>query len=177
MHLGFLTTEKGLVEILTGVAAENRAGVRARLVVVGEGQETEALRRAAAAAGVLDNLVVTGWVESNDLPGLPAAADLGVVYRTPSAGETSAAALRFLACGVPVAVGGLRQFLEWPESAAPRLTPGPAAAADLARVLSRVNRDGWKERGIAARKCYESSHRPEHSASQILDFLGNLPRV
>lgn len=177
MHLGFLTPEKGLVEILTGVAAANKAGVPTRLVVVGEGRGVDDLRRAADAAGALESLIVTGWIDSDDLPGLPAAADLGVVYRTPSAGETSAAALRFLACGVPVAVGGIRQFLEWPESAAPRLTHGPAAAADLARLLGRVGRDGWKGRGVDARKCYDSSHRPEHSAGQILGFVRSLPRV
>jgi glycosyltransferase involved in cell wall biosynthesis len=171
MHLGFLTPEKGLAEILTGVAAANRAGVAARLVVVGEGRGVEPLRRAATEAGIDDCLVFTGWVEAEDLPGFPAAADLGVVYRTPSAGETSAAALRFLACGVPVAVGGVRQFLELPEPVAPRLTPGPPASAELARLLAQVGEDGWSDRRVAARKHYEAFHRPEHSAREILAFL------
>ena len=175
MHLGFLTPEKGLIEILTGVAAASRSGVPVRLVVVGEGRGIEPLRRAAVNAGVDDALVFTGWVEAADLPGLPAAADLGVVYRTPSAGETSAAALRFLACGVPVAVGGVRQYLELPEPVAPRLTPGPSAAADLARLLARVNEDGWSDRGIAARKFYEASHRPERTAREMLAFLRTIP--
>ncbi len=174
MHLGFLTPEKGLIEILTGVAAASRSGVAIRLVVVGEGQGLEPLRRAAVNAGVEEALVFSGWVEAADLPGLPAAADLGVVYRTPSAGETSAAALRFLACGVPVAVGGVRQFLELPEPVAPRLTPGPSAAADLARLLAVVGEEGWSQRGVAAREFYETSHRPEHTAAEMLEFLGTL---
>ena len=174
MHLGFLTPEKGLIEILTGVAAASRSGIAVRLVVVGEGQGMEPLHRAAINAGVDDALVFSGWVEAADLPGFPAAADLGVVYRTPSAGETSAAALRFLACGVPVAVGGLRQFLELPEPVAPRLTPGPSAAADLARLLARVGEDGWSDRGTAAREYYEASHRPERAATEMLEFLGTL---
>lgn len=174
MHLGFLTREKGLIEILTGVASAIRSGVPARLVVVGEGRGIEPLRLAAVKAGVEEALLFTGWVEDADLPGLPAAADLGVVYRTPSAGETSAAALRFLACGVPVAVGGIRQFLELPESAAPRLTPGPSAAADLARLLSGVGDVGWSDRGVAARAWYESSHRPGHAAREMLAFLKTI---
>jgi len=175
MHLGFLTPEKGLTEILTGVAAAVRTGLPVRLVVGGEGLVTEALRRAAVNAGVEEALLCTGWIEDEDLPGLPAAADLGVVYRTPSAGETSAAALRFLACGVPVAVGGSRQFLELPEPVAPRLTPGPSAAADLARLLARVGGEGWSDRESAARDCYESSHRPEHAAREMLAFLNTIP--
>jgi glycosyltransferase involved in cell wall biosynthesis len=171
MHLGFLTPEKGFEEILTGVAAANKAGVAARLVVVGEGEGMEPLRLAAANAGVADWLVVTGWVEPELLPGLPAAADLGVVFRTPSAGETSAAVLRFFACGVPVAVGGVRQFLEWPEPAAPRLTPGPSAPAELARLLSEVGATQWGNRCSAARECYEGSHRPERAARDMLTFV------
>jgi glycosyltransferase involved in cell wall biosynthesis len=174
MHLGFMTPEKGLVEIVTGVAAARASGLPVRLVVVGEGRETETLRRAAINAGVGDRLVIAGWVEPADLPGFPAAADLGVVYRTPSAGETSAAVLRFFACSVPVAVGGARQFLEWPEPAAPRLTPGPPAAADLARLLARVGEDGWGDRVASARRCYEQSHRPEQAAREMLAFLNTV---
>jgi glycosyltransferase involved in cell wall biosynthesis len=175
MHLGFLTREKGLHEILGGVAAAVRCDVPVRLVVVGEGTALRALEHAAAAAGISDRVVTTGWVESESLPRLPAAADLGVVLRTPSAGETSAAALRFLACGVPVAVGGTRQFLEWPELAAPRLTPGPAAAADLARLLHLAGRNGWAERRRAARAAYENGHQPAAAARKLVGFLSSLP--
>jgi hypothetical protein len=117
---------------------------------------------------------VTGWIDPELFPLVPAAADLGVVLRTPSAGETSAAGLRFLACGVPVAVGGSRQFLEWPEEVAPRLTPGPAAAADLARILAVVGCHGWERRRRAARKLYEMRHTPEIAARAITNALCDL---
>jgi glycosyltransferase involved in cell wall biosynthesis len=117
MHLGFLTPEKGLHQVLAGIAAAKNAGVPVRLLLVGEGRGMEEVRAAAAAIGV-DHLVsATGWVAPEVFPAVPAAADLGVVLRTPSAGETSAAAVRFLAAGTPVAVGANRQFLEWPERA------------------------------------------------------------
>jgi hypothetical protein len=171
MHIGFLTPEKGLAEILGGVAAAVRMGVPARLVVVGEGGGMEALEASAKAAGIDDRLVITGWVGHDRFGKLPAAADLGVVLRTPSAGETSAAAIRFLACGTPVAVGAIRQFLEWPEPAAPRLTPGPSCPADLTRVLASVGDQGWGMRRRAARHAYEASHRPEDSARHLVGFL------
>ncbi|MDX2437068.1 MAG: glycosyltransferase [Acidobacteriota bacterium] len=173
MHLGFLTPEKGLLAILGGVAAAVRAGVAARLVLVGQGASGEGLVRAAKAAGVGDRVVATGWIEPVDFPSVPAAADLGVVLRTPSAGETSAAAVRFLACGTPVAVGGRRQFLEFPEAAAPRLTPGPSASAELARLLATAAEGGagWAARRRAARQTYEDDHTPERAADQLLAFL------
>lgn len=177
MHLGFLTPEKGMEAILTGFAAAVRAGVSTRLVIAGEGSGADTFLAAAAGCGVGDRVTVTGWIEPVLFPGIPAAADLGVVYRAPSAGETSAAALRFLACGVPVAVGGRRQFLELPEEAAPRLTPGPAAAADLARLLGEIGKPGWARRKDAARAVYGGSHRPEQVAERMVAELARFQIV
>jgi glycosyltransferase involved in cell wall biosynthesis len=176
MHLGFLTPEKGLQQILAGVASARHAGVAVRLLLVGEGQGMEDIRSAASAIGVESAVSATGWVAPEVFPAIPAAADLGVVLRTPSAGETSAAAVRFLAAGTPVAVGASRQFLEWPEEAAPRLTPGPSAPAELARLLATAARgDGaWAKRRKAARSAYEENHRPSDAAEAIVGFLGQL---
>jgi len=174
MHLGFLTREKGLEEVLTGFAAAVECGIAGRLLIVGEGRRAESLKLAARSVGLEDRVRFTGWVEPELFLSVPAAADLGVVLRTPSAGETSAAVLRFLACGVPVAVGGRKQFLEWPEDAAPRLTPGPAAAPDLARLLGEIGTAGWNDRCRAARSAYERSHRPDDVARRLLNVLKGL---
>jgi glycosyltransferase involved in cell wall biosynthesis len=176
MHLGFLTPEKGLEQILTGVAAARKIGVPVRLLLVGEGRISRDVQAAASAVGVEELVSTTGWVEPEVFPAIPAAADLGVVLRTPSAGETSAAAVRFMAAGTPVAVGGLRQFLEWPEEAAPRLTPGPSAAAELARLLASVSAGGtaWELRRRAARGSYEANHHPADVAQSIVRFLGSI---
>jgi glycosyltransferase involved in cell wall biosynthesis len=176
MHLGFLTPEKGLGQILTAVAAAKKSGIPARLLLVGEGKISEDIRVAASAVDVESAVSTTGWVEADSFPAIPAAADLGVVLRTPSAGETSAAAVRFMAAGTPVAVSGLRQFLEWPEKAAPRITPGPSAPAELARLLALAAAGGkaWERRRRAARAAYEQSHRPADAAESIVRFLGSI---
>jgi glycosyltransferase involved in cell wall biosynthesis len=176
MHLGFLTREKGMEIVLTALAAACDIGVRAHLVMVGEGDEQSKLGSAARALGYGDLVSLTGWVTAEELRQLPAAADLGVVLRTPSAGETSAAALRFLACGTPVAVTGVRQFLEWPEAAAPRITPGPSSAADLARLIAEAgDGDGaWSERRGAARAAYAAEHRPQDVADQLVEAIEDI---
>jgi len=178
MHLGFLSPEKGLAEILTGVAAAVRAGVPARLLLVGEGRGLDDLLAAADRVGIGDRVDATGWLPPDEFLRIPAAADIGIVLRTPSAGETSAAAVRFLACGTPVAVGGMKQFLEWPESAAPRITPGPPAPAEIARVLGQAasRGAGWEERRRAARAVYETGHRPADTARKMIEFLETLER-
>ena len=176
MHLGFLSPEKGLADVLTGAAAAVRAGVPARLALVGEGEGVDDLLAAAARSGIGGRVGATGWLPPNEFLRIPSAADVGVVLRTPSAGETSAAAVRFLACGTPVAVGGTSQFLEWPESAAPRITPGPAAPAEIARVLGEAAAGGagWVERRRAARAAYEKGHRPADTAREMIEFLETL---
>jgi glycosyltransferase involved in cell wall biosynthesis len=178
MHLGFLTPEKGVREILSGVAVARETGAQVHLVLVGEGQGLAMLEEVTSELGMIDSVTATGWVPAEKLPQLPAAADLGVVLRRPSAGETSAAVLRFLACSTPVAVTGLRQFLEWPEAAAPRLTPGAATAAELTRLLIAVEqgcRDGtWQLRRQAARQAYENGHKPEQAAESLAQLLLTL---
>jgi hypothetical protein len=81
-----------------------------------------------------------------------------------------------MAAGTPVAVSGLRQFLEWPEEAAPRITPGPSGPAEIARLLANAQAGGkvWELRRRAARAAYEANHRPADVAQSIVDFLEDL---
>jgi len=176
MHIGFLTPEKGLFDVLGGVAAVRALGTDVRLMVVGEGVERARLDEVVRGVGLSEAVSFTGWIPQDEFVRLPAAADLGVVLRTPSAGETSAAAIRFLACGTPVAVTGLHQFLEWPETAAPRITPGSSSAADLARLLRQaaVGGEPWSRRRRAARATYEAMHRPDRAADELVAALEAL---
>ncbi|RLE29674.1 MAG: hypothetical protein DRJ61_14120, partial [Acidobacteria bacterium] len=175
MHLGFLTPEKGVGAIIGGLAAARSAGVNARLVLVGEDTGDAELKNAAENLGIAAAVTSTGWLPWDEMVTAPAAADVGVVLRVPSAGETSAAVVRFLACGTPAAVIARRQFLEWPEEVAPRITPGPSTTAEIARLLIRISKDGdWQTRRPNARAVYENGHTPEQAAKAMVDFLRTL---
>ena len=172
-HLGFLTPEKGLVDVLGALAVARAIGVPARLLMVGEGGQRGAVTSAAARLGLEEAVLFTGWVPAAEFAPLPGAADLGIALRDPSAGETSAAAVRFFACGTPVAVTAVRQFLEWPREAAPRVTPGASACADLVRLIREAGDGGerWAARRRAARAAYDEGHRPAAAADQLLAAL------
>ncbi len=178
MHLGFLTAEKGFDVILGAVAAALQCGAAVHFVVVGEGDFLPAFQRAVKNLGLDDRVSITGWMASKSFLAAPAAADLGVVLRMPSAGETSAAVLRFIACGTPAAVIGRQQFLEWPEALAPRIGSGASALPDLTRVLveasDRVTSGTWQKRRSAARSHYIEYHRPENTADAMVRFLCSL---
>ncbi len=170
MHLGFLTPAKGLGAVLEGLAMARAAGRRARLVLVGEGDSGGAVTRAAEAAGLGDAVTWTGWVTTERMRRLPAAADLGVVIRRPSAGETSAAVLRFLACGTPVAVSALPQFLEMPPGVAPRLTPG-SEGVELGRLLSEKGEEWFEQSRAPVTRYWRSEHTLERMAAAWIRVL------
>jgi glycosyltransferase involved in cell wall biosynthesis len=177
VHLGFLTPAKGMGVILEAVAALRDLRVPVRLTVAGEGSEGDGLARAIASLGLRDHVALTGWTSKAALGDLVVAADLGLVPRHPTAGETSAAALRFLAAGTPVVVAGHRQFLELPEDAAPRVTPGRAGIAELVRVVAVMARgaDRRSAARLAARRAWESGgHEPGRAAEGLLRAVEEL---
>ncbi|HUK12665.1 MAG TPA: glycosyltransferase [Thermoanaerobaculaceae bacterium] len=176
-HLGFLTPAKGLDTVLRALVALGELNLSARLVVVGEGEEGASFVRTLRSAGLEDRVTVWGWADRADLGGILHAADVGLVPRYPTAGETSAAALRFLASGTPVAISGFGQFLELPADAAPRIEPGRAGVADLVRLMAllAVDREARRRSRAAARRAWErGEHDPERAASRLLTVLEEL---
>lgn len=178
MHLGFLSREKGLATILEAVAAGRKLGLPLRLLIIGGTTDLGKAGELIFALSLEKVVSATGWLEKEEMMRLPAAADLGIVLREPSAGETSAAVLRFLAAGTPAAVIASHQYLEWPGDIAPRISPGPASVADILRRLKGVDREKenglWEKRCRQARRYYLRHHRPEHAAGQMVDFLSGL---
>lgn len=176
-HLGFLTPAKGLETIVRALAVATRLGVKIRLLIVGEGSEEGGLMQLARASGVHDRITLWGYADSADLGGILSAVDLGIATRYPTAGETSAAVLRFLALGTPVAVSGYAQFLEWPEAAAPRLAVGRRGVVDLVRLWMRMHADVTLrvEMRQAARQAWErGEHDPERAAARFAVAVAEL---
>jgi len=180
VHLGFLTPAKGLEVVLRALAALEVAGVPARLAMVGEGSERETLEGWVEAAGLGGRVRIWGYATPDELGGILSAADLGLVPRYPTAGETSAAVLRFLASGTPAAVAGYRQFLEFPPAAAPRVAPGPAGVADLVRLAAALSGSAEARRAgrRAAREAWErGGHEPSKAAAALIAAVGAVSRV
>jgi glycosyltransferase involved in cell wall biosynthesis len=176
-HLGFLTPEKGLDAVLHALVALDELRVPFRFVMVGDGVRESRFAAAAAEVGISDRVVLWGYADRVQLGGLLAAVDIGLVPRFPTAGETSAAALRFLGAGTPVVVSGYGQFLELPQSAALRIAPGRSGVADLVRWIAwlAANRDALAESRHAARAAWEAGgHAPEKAAAALRDALEEL---
>lgn len=177
VHLGFLTPAKGLSTILLALAVAAELGVAVRLLVVGEGAEQERLAASVREAGLGERVVLFGYAKREELADILDAADVGLVPRFPTAGETSAAVLRFLGSGRPVVVCGYQQFLEFPADVALRIRPGREGAVELARWLAYLGRHpevlGEKKR--AARTVWEDGgHEPSAAARRLLAAVQQL---
>jgi len=176
-HLGFLTPEKGLDTVMHALAALAELAIPFRFVMIGEGTKKSRFAVAAAEAGLAKRVTMWGYADPAQLGGILAAADLGLVPRYPTAGETSAAALRFLALGTPVAVSGYGQFLELDRDAAPRVSPGRRGVADLVRLCAALAADGEARRvsRVAARSAWErGGHAPEQAAAALRAAVEDL---
>ena len=176
-HLGFLTPEKGLDAVLHALLALEELEVPFRFVIVGEGVRGSGFARAVAAAGLARRVVLWGYADAEQLGGILGAADVGLVPRYPTAGETSAAALRFLAVGTPVMVSGHGQFLDLPVAAALRIAPGKRAVADIVRWAAALAAE--PERLAAARAAaraawVDGNHAPELAAAALVSALSEL---
>ncbi|MFD7731321.1 glycosyltransferase [Kitasatospora phosalacinea] len=104
----------------------------ARLLLIGEGPEREALLDLAARLGVRDRLVLTG--ERDDVPELLTAVDVLV---SPSREETfGLAALEGLAAGLPLLHSACPALAELPADAAPHARLLPSDPEPYARELA-----------------------------------------
>jgi glycosyltransferase involved in cell wall biosynthesis len=177
VHLGFLTPAKGLDTILRAFAVLEELKAPVRLWVVGEGVEAAALERAVEGLGLSQRVRLLGYASPQRLGEVLAAADVGLVPRFPTAGETSAAALRFFAAGKPVVVCGLQQFLEFPPEVALRIRPGREGAVELVRWLGFLaeNRQALEEKKRLAKQFWQrEGHEPRAAARALVEAVAAL---
>ena len=142
VYLGSALRHKNLARLFEafGLLARER---EARLVLVGHaGLEQEALRARAAALGVGERVLFTGWVDDSDLEGFYASA---TVFVYPSLIEGfGMPLLEAMRRGVPVACSNVSALPEVAGDAAEHFDPyDPAAiAAAIGRLLDDESRRG-----------------------------------
>ena len=155
LHVGRLSYEKNVDLLLRAFARAARQHPTARLVIVGDGPDREALTRLAGELGLSQSVRFTGFVPHDQLPALYQAADL---FATASTIETQGlVVLEAMACGLPV-VGV--DALALPEAIHHGVNGFLAPAGDgeaLAQHLARLVADADLRRrmGAASRRLAE----------------------
>lgn len=165
LHVGRLSYEKNIDLLLRAFALVAERHPAARLTIVGDGPDREALAHLAGELGLGERVHFTGFVPHEQLPALYQAADL---FATASTIETQGlVVLEAAACGLPV-IGV--DALALPEAVHHGINGFLAPAGDeaaLAQHLAHLVTDtGLRQRmGTASRRLAEA-HSLERVAAQ-----------
>lgn len=191
---GGVTPEKRISQLLRAAAATRPYRPDLHVLLVGSTMAHYDAAAEAAAVGITDRVIITGFVPEADLPAYLAAADVAVCLRWPTARETSASWLRAMAAGQPTIVTDLAHQGEiatldprtWTVvHAGPTLAlPDPVAVSidildedhSLRLALRRLATDAdLRARvGRAARAHWAARHTVAYMAA---DYLGVLERT
>lgn len=170
LSLGFVTRAKGLDVALRALARLKAERVPCRLVVAGAEDGSLDLAHSAGQAGVGDRVQVLGWVPEADFFALLRAADLLLLLRPPSSGESSGVLARALGAGLVALSYDIGPAAEYPDRFVEKVAFGADAAGGVAEAIKRLLscRADLRARGAAARAALCRDHAPGASAERIL---------
>lgn len=165
LHVGRLSYEKNVDLLLRAFARMAGQCPAARLTIVGDGPDRDALARLAGELGLGERVRFTGFVPHEQLPALYRAADL---FATASTIETQGlVVLEAMACGLPVIGVGALALPEAVRHGDNGLLAPVGDEAALAQCLAHLVSDvGLRKRmGMASRRLAEQ-HGLERVAAQ-----------
>jgi phosphatidylinositol alpha-1,6-mannosyltransferase len=178
--VGRLIERKGQRHLLAAVRRLRDAGREVEVVLVGTGDDEEALHRQTAELGLSDCVRFTGCVPHDEMPDLYRTADIFVL---PSYNEgMSIALLEAMACGLPVIVtntGGTRELVHDNGMVVPWADVG--ALARSIEVLACDDARRWAmgaaSRSLAARYTWARSAEEYWAVCQSAAEAGRRPRL
>lgn len=122
--------------------------------------------------GLEGKVKIEGRVTDDELYHGLASADVCVCLRKPTLGETSAIAMRALACGVPLVVSEDGWFRELPDSIALKVAVGGREDRGLERALEALARDPARRRAMSeAARDFAKERTPSRSAEDYDAFV------
>jgi len=174
-YLGAFVPWHAIDQFVYRIADRLKAAPHLRLLLVGDGATFDEVQRRVAEAGLSDQVVMTGRVAHDQVPGLLAAMDMAVL---PSAGDyTSPVKLfEFMACGIaPIAP----DFEPIQEVVQAGQTGWMFKAGDLEQAVQMVLQHSQdvttlKQVGAAARQYVAENRQWRHNILQLLAFRKSL---
>jgi len=146
---GDLNRPKQLDALLAAVG-RLRAAMRVRVAMVGRRIPGYDAAEVVAASGV-DAASVAADVSDEEFRAWLLAADIVVDLRHPHRGEVSGSLVRAMQAGRPTLVSATGTYLDLPEDAVVRVSPGPADPDELAAAIGRLAQDPDLRRSIGRR--------------------------
>jgi len=176
-YLGAFVPWHAIDQFVYQIADRLKASPKLKLLLVGDGATFDEVKRFVDGKGLASQVIMTGRVSHDEVPGLLAAMDMAVL---PSAGDyTSPVKLfEFMACGIaPIAPN----FLPIQEVVREGQTGWMFKAGDLEEAVKMVlehsrDVDTLKRVGTAARAYIAAERQWRNNILQLLDFHRQLTR-
>lgn len=175
---GFPTPFKRIPSLLQALAELKRRGYPVKLLI-GGGRPKQGLDEQLETLGLVDDVVVTGYLEEADFEALLSVVDVVANLRYPTMGEVSAVLMTALSWGIPLITSRHAQFGEFPDTVCwkadpddrevPQLVELLAALMDSPRLRAQLGADAAEWAAIHA--------RIQHSALLILQGLADSADV
>lgn len=173
---GVATRSKRIPQVLRAVRELAKGGGAVHYVVVGTVSPGYDLAAEVAELGMAEHVTVTGYVPEADYYAYLHAVDVCVNLRYPTAGETSAAALRSMASGRPTLVSNVGTYQELPDAACIKLPVGEHEVALLVRTLALLQQEPAVRRlvGDAGRAYVMREHSLSRVAQVFCQFVSRV---
>lgn len=174
-YLGAFVPWHGIDAFVYAVADRLAAAPHLKLLLVGDGAKFDEVRDFIASRGLQQQVILTGRVPHDQVPGLLAAMDMAVL---PSAGDyTSPVKLfEFMACAVPPVAPDfepIREVLK--EGATGWLFPAGDIRAAVDQVLLRSqDPESLRRVGAEARAYIQAERQWHHNVVQLVAFLKSV---
>lgn len=172
---GFATRPKQNREIVEALAYVRERGLDFVFYIVGDVQD-EGIRAAVEKYHLEENVVITGFTDTEEFDTYMGACDICLNLRFPTCGESSASLHRMLGLGKAIIVTDIGTFRDYPEAIAKKVPPGEGSVAEIARVILELAENpetlkAMQKAGVA----YAGKHfRIEENAKKYRDFFEKM---
>lgn len=177
VHHGVMHPNKGNLRLVEAVARLRERLPQLKLLLIGEGPELKALRRAVTEMNLASRVILSGW-----LPGLPeiaaalSAADIGLVMRKGLPGDhfhVTSTLVHNLACGLPVLAARLAGIAELVEEGVQGYLFDPVCGEEFDTRLIQLAEDAVRlqQMGAAARELAVQRFNPRTIAGVYTEWM------
>jgi glycosyltransferase involved in cell wall biosynthesis len=173
---GFVASPKRLEVSLRAFARFRREFPDAIYVIVGQVLPSADIERLIEAAGLGDKVVLTGYVDLEQLLHYMATVDLAINLRFPTGGETSGSAIRLMGLGKPVIMSNAGSFAEYPDDCCIKIDVDEQEEEMLLVMMRALAADERLRRqiGVNAQRYIQTHHTLERSAQGYIDFIQDI---
>ncbi len=176
MFHGVMMGIKGIEVFIRAIPSVISIYPDARFVLVGEGEEREALQNLTASLGIKEYVIFTGWVDYERIAAYIKSCDVGITMRKDTLANrliVTTALLQYWACGKPVIAPGLSAIEDIVKDGENGFIFDPGSAEDLSKklILSIKSKDQLSYMGDQGRKLALSRYNTSNIADKMADFI------